>query len=565
MTKDNQMDSRRWQKVEQLYYAALELESIRRTAFLAEACEGDAVLQGELESLLRADDQANRFLGITALEAAAQRVAEDRPDSSLQRSSETEARLIGRSISHYRVLEKLGGGGMGVVYKSEDLRLGRLVALKFLPEELASDPVALERFEREARAASALEHPNICPIYEFGEHEGQPFIVMQLLEGQTLRERIAQGPFLNPLSSEAKGEGALNGPFGTVQLLDVAIQIADGLEAAHQKGIIHRDIKPANIFITSRGETKILDFGMAKLIDFSEEVRNNTFGKDGDETCPHEASSTPAVSNPRLTRTGTAMGTATYMSPEQVRSEPVDTRTDLFSFGSVLYEMVSGRRAFQGDTAAVVYEEILTSTPIRAVELVPSLPAGLESIISRALEKDRDQRYQSVSEMRSDLMRLKSKMGTRSEIEKSLWPNDAVVEFEHASNTAIQNLRQGLGDSAAGPEYAGTLALSGDRSIAPVGGPVGLVREPALQEVHSKRTRSRYTIALAAVLVLVSVGAIWHWVISLSSASKPSALPLKTIPFTSYHGQQWTPLSPRTVTKSLSHGTLSMRTIGIST
>jgi eukaryotic-like serine/threonine-protein kinase len=448
VTKNNQADSRRWQKIEQLYQAALELEARRRTAFLAEACEGDAVLQGELESLLRADDQASRFLEITALEAAAQRVAEDRPDSILQRSSETEARLIGRSISHYRVLEKLGSGGMGVVYKAEDLRLGRLVALKFLPEELASDPVALERFEREARAASALEHPNICPIYEFGEHEGQPFIVMQLLEGQTLRERIAQGPFLNPFRSEANGEGARNGPFDTVQLLDVAIQIADGLEAAHHKGIIHRDIKPANIFITSRGETKILDFGMAKLIDFSEEVRNNTFGKDGDETCPHEASSTPAVSNPRLTRTETAMGTAAYMSPEQVRSEPVDTRTDLFSFGAVLYEMVSGHRAFQGDTAAVVHEEILTSMPMAAFELIPNLPAGLESIISRALERDRNQRYQSVSEMRGDLIRLKSKMETRGEIEKSLLQNDTVVEFEHASNTAIKNLRQGLGDSA---------------------------------------------------------------------------------------------------------------------
>ncbi len=245
-----------------------------------------------------------------------------------------DGRLIGRKISHYRVLQILGGGGMGVVYEAEDLKLGRRVALKFLPEELGDDPKMVERFEQEARAASALDHPNICAIHEFGEHEGQPFIVMSLLQGQTLRERIAAGERL-----------ALD------RILDIAVQIADGLDAAHQKGIIHRDIKPANIFITDRGEAKILDFGLAKVLaygkegDFAVENDNKSAALPAHHTSPHDLP---------LTRTGLALGTAAYMSPEQVRGEKLDARTDLFSFGLVLYEMAVGQQAFTAGTAPML-------------------------------------------------------------------------------------------------------------------------------------------------------------------------------------------------------------------
>jgi len=299
----------------------------------------------------------------------------------------SDGRLIGRKVSHYRVLQILGGGGMGVVYEAEDLKLGRRVALKFLPEELGNDSKIVERFEQEARAASALDHPNICAIHEFGEHEGQPFIVMPLLRGQTLRERIAAGDRL-----------ALGG------ILDIAIQIADGLDAAHQKGIIHRDIKPANIFITDRGGIKILDFGLAKILAYGEQ--SEVSSGNGHEptvlpvhhTSPHDL---------HLTRTGLALGTAAYMSPEQVRGEKLDARTDLFSFGLVLYEMATGRQAFYGNTAAELHEAILNGTQSPARELNPELPPKLGDIIQRALEKNRESRYSSASEMRADLEALK--------------------------------------------------------------------------------------------------------------------------------------------------------------
>ena len=287
--------------------------------------------------------------------------------------------LTGKKISHYRVLEVLGGGGMGVVYRAEDLKLGRGVALKFLPEEIASDAKVLERFEREARAASTLDHPNICTIHEFGEHEGQPFIAMSLLEGQTLRDQIA----------------ARAAPFTTDELLNLAIQIGDGLGAAHEKGIIHRDIKPANIFITNRNEAKILDFGLAKLTDASDR-----------EGLPHEETQAAPVRDLNLSLTGVAMGTAPYMSPEQVRGEKLDARTDLFSFGLVLYEMATGKQAFSGDTAPALHEAILNRTPVPTRELNTEIPSGLEKIIDKALEKDRNLRYQSAAEMRADLGQL---------------------------------------------------------------------------------------------------------------------------------------------------------------
>ena len=337
------------------------------------------------------------------------------------------ASLTGKTVSHYRVLDILGGGGMGVVYRAEDLKLGRAVALKFLPEELGDDPKALERFEREARAASALDHPNICSIYEFGEHEGQPFIVMQLLEGQTLREHLAS------LSLQKSGsDGSCPQAFPLDQLLDVAAQTASGIQAAHERGIIHRDIKPANIFLTTRGLVKILDFGVAKLLQVSDEqhvpaaapsqpgkdLKGHAFRRAVPDAPPLPSGLQPATDS-ALTRTGAAMGTAGYMSPEQVRGENVDARTDLFSFGLVLYEMATGQRAFGGDTAAIVHNAILNQTPAPVHERNATIPPKLEQIIGHTIEKDRERRYQSAAEMRADLESVAADQSKRFEGDKS--------------------------------------------------------------------------------------------------------------------------------------------------
>jgi serine/threonine protein kinase len=339
--------------------------------------------------------------------------------------------MLGKTITHYRVLEKLGGGGMGVVYKAEDIKLGRAVALKFLPEGLAKDRTALERFEREARAASALNHPNICTIYEFGEHEGQPFIAMELLEGQTLREVIAGGI---PSGSGAVGAGlappspdAAQGvptrapqgvPLQVDTLLDVAIQIADGLEAAHSKGITHRDIKPANIFITTRGQPKLLDFGLAKLSATNsprplggEGGDPAVAGEPGEGVSPQDTPTASAV-DPSLTRMGVAIGTVAYMSPEQARGEPLDARTDLFSFGAVLYEVATGKQAFSGNSSAAIFHAILGLAPASPLSLNPRLPPELERIVSKALEKDRNLRYQHAADILTDLKRLKRETGS---------------------------------------------------------------------------------------------------------------------------------------------------------
>jgi serine/threonine protein kinase/tetratricopeptide (TPR) repeat protein len=340
--------------------------------------------------------------------------------------------MIGKTVSHYRVVERLGRGGMGVVYKAEDTRLGRPVALKFLLEGFSrSDPNPLERFRREARAASALNHPNICTVYDIDEHEDQPFIAMEFLKGHTLRDRLNRGPL--------KAD----------ELLELAIQIADALEAAHAEGIVHRDIKPANVFVTERGQAKILDFGLAKLL--------SPRGAGALSVQP-----TVAGADDRLTEVGSTVGTVAYMSPEQARGEDLDARSDLFSVGAVLYEMATGRPAFGGDTTAIIYEAILNKRPIAPARVNPEVPAKLEEIIDKLLDKDRRLRYQTAADLEADLRRVKRDSDTtRSATSVDSRPPPALPGGAQTAASAVQKRSHGIRMTAAGAVVVGVAVIAG--------------------------------------------------------------------------------------------------------
>jgi len=366
------MDAERWKQVDDLLQSALQVPADQQDGFLRQACANDTDLLQEVQSLLKAHQSAGSFLEPTAMNAAALAAAFDATSSVTAKPPTT-----GQTVSHYRVLGQLGAGGMGVVYKAEDISLGRLAALKFLPEDTAQEPSALERFRREARAASALNHPNICTVYEIGDHDGQAFIAMEFLDGVTLRQRIGA----RPLEMES--------------VVALGIEIADALEAAHSQGIVHRDIKPANIFVTTRGSAKVLDFGLAKLTG----TRQSGYAVAGDERI--------ALPTEELTGRGSALGTVSYMSPEQARAKDLDGRTDLFSFGAVLYEMATGRQPFHGESDALTYDAILNREPVPPEALNPEVPVKLGDIIRKALEKDRNLRYQHAADIRADLQRLR--------------------------------------------------------------------------------------------------------------------------------------------------------------
>jgi len=428
----------RWRKIEEIYHSALERGVNERVAFLNEVCAGDETLQREVESLLASEGEPAPLLEKLAREMAERANAAN--PVSLSGARQAGEILTGKIVSHYQVLEKLDSGGMGVVYKAEDIRLHRLVAVKFLPEEFTEDRGSLERFQREARAASSLNHPNICTLHDIGEYERQPFIVMELLEGHTLKHRIS------------------GKPLKTDVLLDLAIQIADALDAAHSKGIVHRDIKPANIFVTSRGQAKILDFGLAKLSR-----------KRFRATEPVGVSkSATATEDELLTSPGVAMGTVAYMSPEQARGEELDARTDLFSFGAVLYEMATGQQAFTGTTTAVVFDSILHHEPAPPMQANPAIPPKLQEIVGKALEKDRNLRYQHAGDVLTDLKRLKRDTESRRSAASALAPKGTIqrrrwlIGLSGAAAVAIALTAYWLTQPMPPPRLLSTIQLTHD-------------------------------------------------------------------------------------------------------